>query len=86
MNNYGAFVNGRNTLNFQVVLNGSGGFDSNYAFNIEVSDYGEGPKRILTLYIGGNVKLYILVEETCIWSIVWMVIPGQFSIHGFSGI
>ena len=68
------------------MLNGSGDFKSNDGFNIEASDYGEGPKRRLTLDIDGNLRLYSMVEETGTWNIVWMAVSNQCRVFGFCGI
>lgn len=74
-----------NTLFVQAMLNASGNFRSNDGFNIAASDYGEGPKRRLTLDIDGNLRLYSLVEEKGTWTIVWMAVPDQCGVHGFCG-
>jgi hypothetical protein len=68
------------------VLDSFGSFLSSDGYNVKASDYGEGPKRRLTLDFDGNLRLYSLVEETGIWNIVWIAIPDQCAVHGFCGI
>lgn len=82
------FVNGRTPYNssHHAVLDGFGNFQSSDGLTLKASDYGEGPKRRLTLDFDGNLRLYSLVEETGMWDISWMAIPDQCSVHGFCGI
>eukprot|EP00253_Pinus_taeda_P031451 PITA_31451 len=84
----GSFSNGRNTYNSsrQAVLDGYGNFQSSDGFTFQASDFGEGPKRRLTLDFDGNLRLYSLVEETGMWNIIWMAIPDHCYVHGFCGI
>eukprot|EP00253_Pinus_taeda_P011010 PITA_11010 len=82
------FQNGRTPYNSsrQAVFNSLGSFLSSDDFTFNASDYGEGPKRRLTLDMDGNLRLYSLVKETGTWNIVWMAFPDQCSVHGFCGI
>ena len=60
------FANGRSTYNNsrEAVLDGFGSFQSSDGLSFQASDYGEGPKRRLTLDFDGNLRLYNFVEET----------------------
>eukprot|EP01018_Ginkgo_biloba_P004690 Gb_10921 [translate_table: standard] len=82
------FANGRIPYNSTryAVFDGLGGFLSSDEFNFNASDYGEGPKRRLTMDIDGNLRLYSLDEPTGGWNVVWMALPDQCSVHGFCGI
>eukprot|EP01018_Ginkgo_biloba_P021461 Gb_32115 [translate_table: standard] len=64
-----------------VVLNTRGVFHSSDKFNFTASDFGEGPRRRLTMDIDGTLRLYSL-DERGEWTIVWKSWQEQCKVHG----
>eukprot|EP01018_Ginkgo_biloba_P021459 Gb_14016 [translate_table: standard] len=66
------------------VLDTRGVFHSSDKFNFTASDFGEGPRRRLTMDIDGTLRLYSL-DERGEWTIAWKSWQEQCKVHGWCG-
>ncbi|KAK9167796.1 hypothetical protein Scep_002987 [Stephania cephalantha] len=82
------FPVGRTTYNSSRIafINLSGYFKSSDAFKFYASDYGEGPKRRLTIDYDGNLRLYSLDEKQGEWIVSWQAIHQMCKVHGICGV
>ncbi|KAK9095813.1 hypothetical protein Sjap_021310 [Stephania japonica] len=66
-------------------INSAGYFMSSDAYTFLAGDFGEGPKRRLTIDFDGNLRVYSLDEKQGKWIISWQAIPEPCKIHGICG-
>ncbi|KAK9161968.1 hypothetical protein Syun_002870 [Stephania yunnanensis] len=66
-------------------MNSAGYFMSSDAYTFLAGDFGEGPKRRLTIDFDGNLRIYSLEEKQWKWDVSWQAIPEPCKVHGICG-